>query len=63
MQSPNTYTIVQIDLHSIVGLDPLLGCLKNSHAGIRAKAAEVVSTIVQNNPKSQQNLRLELMQG
>ncbi|GJN22838.1 hypothetical protein PR202_gb10438 [Eleusine coracana subsp. coracana] len=33
--------------------DPLLGYLKNSHAGIRAKAAEVVSTIVQNNPKSQ----------
>ena len=30
------------------------GYLKNSHAGIRAKAAEVVSTIVQNNPKSQQ---------
>ncbi|CAN6280767.1 unnamed protein product [Urochloa humidicola] len=42
------------DLHSIGGLDPLLGFLKNSHAGIRAKAAEVVSTIVQNNPKSQQ---------
>ncbi|KAJ1292940.1 hypothetical protein BS78_01G029300 [Paspalum vaginatum] len=42
------------DLHSIGGLDPLLGYLKNSHAGIRAKAAEVVSTIVQNNPKSQQ---------
>ncbi|XP_066385765.1 hsp70 nucleotide exchange factor fes1-like [Miscanthus floridulus] len=42
------------DLHSIGGLDPLLGYLKNSNAGIRAKAAEVVSTIVQNNPKSQQ---------
>ncbi|KAG2589120.1 hypothetical protein PVAP13_5NG303600 [Panicum virgatum] len=42
------------DLHSIGGLDPLLGCLKNSHASIRAKAVEVVSTIVQNNPKSQQ---------
>ncbi|KAI5013513.1 hypothetical protein ZWY2020_035766 [Hordeum vulgare] len=41
------------DLHSIGGLDPLLGYLKNSHAGIRAKA-EVVSTVVQNNPKSQQ---------
>jgi len=46
--------IIQTDLHSIGGLDPLLGYLKNSHAGIRAKAAEVVSTIVQNNPKSQQ---------
>ncbi|KAL5208920.1 hypothetical protein ABZP36_004543 [Zizania latifolia] len=42
------------DLHSIGGLDPLLGYLKNPHAGIRAKAAEVVTTIVQNNPKSQQ---------
>lgn len=42
------------DLHSIGGLVPLLGYLKNSHAIIRAKAAEVVSTIVQNNPKSQQ---------
>ncbi|XP_011094893.1 uncharacterized protein LOC105174471 [Sesamum indicum] len=42
------------DLHSIGGLVPLLGYLKNPHANIRAKAAEVVSTIVQNNPKSQQ---------
>ncbi|KAM0051669.1 putative armadillo-like helical, nucleotide exchange factor Fes1, TOG domain-containing protein [Helianthus debilis subsp. tardiflorus] len=42
------------DLHSIGGLTPLLKYLNNSHANIRAKAAEVVSTIVQNNPKSQQ---------
>ncbi|GAA0162727.1 hypothetical protein LIER_18757 [Lithospermum erythrorhizon] len=42
------------DLHSIGGLTPLLNYLKNSHANIRAKAAEVVSTIVQNNPRSQQ---------
>ncbi|KAF6150304.1 hypothetical protein GIB67_034003 [Kingdonia uniflora] len=42
------------DLNSIGGLVPLLGYLKNSHAGIRAKAAEVVTTIVQNNPRSQQ---------
>lgn len=42
------------DLHSIGGLVPLLGYLKNSHAGIRAKAADVVTTIVQNNPRSQQ---------
>ncbi|KAJ7961393.1 hsp70 nucleotide exchange factor fes1-like [Quillaja saponaria] len=42
------------DLHSIGGLVPLLGYLKNSHANIRAKAAEVVTTIVQNNPRSQQ---------
>ncbi|KAI4354530.1 hypothetical protein L6164_003383 [Bauhinia variegata] len=42
------------DLHSIGGLVPLLGYLKNSHANVRAKAAEVVTTIVQNNPRSQQ---------
>jgi hsp70-interacting protein len=42
------------DLNSIGGLVPLLGYLKNSHANIRAKAAEVVTTIVQNNPRSQQ---------
>uniref|UniRef100_A0A2P2JFZ3 TOG domain-containing protein n=1 Tax=Rhizophora mucronata TaxID=61149 RepID=A0A2P2JFZ3_RHIMU len=42
------------DLHSIGGLAPLIGYLKNSHANIRAKAADVVTTIVQNNPKSQQ---------
>nr|QGQ73199.1 nucleotide exchange factor [Zostera japonica] len=42
------------DLHTIGGLVPLLGYLKNSNAGIRAKAAEVVTTVVQNNPKSQQ---------
>ncbi|KAI3987074.1 hypothetical protein MKX01_036864 [Papaver californicum] len=42
------------DLHTIGGLVPLLEHLKNSSAGIRAKAAEVVTTIVQNNPKSQQ---------
>ncbi|KAI4331706.1 hypothetical protein MLD38_029863 [Melastoma candidum] len=41
------------DLHSIGGLVPLLNYLKNSHANIRAKAADVVSTIVQNNPRSQ----------
>ncbi|XP_057460668.1 uncharacterized protein LOC130751149 isoform X1 [Actinidia eriantha] len=42
------------DLNSIGGLVPLLGYLKNSHANIRAKAADVVTTIVQNNPRSQQ---------
>lgn len=42
------------DLHTIGGLVPLLGYLKNPHASLRARAAEVVSTIVQNNPKSQQ---------
>ncbi|XVF55248.1 hypothetical protein PTKIN_Ptkin06aG0022000 [Pterospermum kingtungense] len=42
------------DLHSIGGLVPLLGYLKSPHAKIREKAVEVVSTIVQNNPQSQQ---------
>ncbi|KAH9301744.1 hypothetical protein KI387_013327, partial [Taxus chinensis] len=42
------------DLHTLGGLVPLLGHLKHPHASIRAKAAEVVTTIVQNNPKSQQ---------
>lgn len=42
------------DLHTIGGLVPLLGYLKNPHALLRARAAEVLSTIVQNNPKSQQ---------
>lgn len=41
------------DLHAIGGLIPLLGHLRSSHANIRAKAAEVVSTVVQNNPRSQ----------
>ncbi|XP_057524955.1 uncharacterized protein LOC130804513 [Amaranthus tricolor] len=42
------------DLHSIGGLSPLVGYLRNQHANIRAKAADVVTTIVQNNPRSQQ---------
>ncbi|KAF1877085.1 hypothetical protein Lal_00033641 [Lupinus albus] len=42
------------NLHSIGGLVPLLGYLKSTHANIRAKAADVVTTIVQNNPRSQQ---------
>lgn len=42
------------DLHTIGGLTPLLGYLRNPHASIRARAAEVVTTIVQNNPKCQQ---------
>ena len=35
---------------------PLLGYLKNPHANIRAKAADVVTTIVQNNPQSQERV-------
>ena len=41
-------------MHTIGGLVPLLGYLNNSHASLRARVAEVVSTIVQENPKSQQ---------
>lgn len=44
------------DLDSIGGLVPLLGYLKNPHANIRAKAADVVTTIVQNNPESQERV-------
>lgn len=43
-----------VDHHSIGGLVPLLGSLKNSQANIRAKAADFVGTIVQNNPRSQE---------
>ncbi|KAI5072152.1 hypothetical protein GOP47_0012258 [Adiantum capillus-veneris] len=42
------------DLHAIGGLVPLLNYLKNPNARIRARASEVVSTMVQNNPKCQQ---------
>ncbi|EYU41749.1 hypothetical protein ABFS82_10G029700 [Erythranthe guttata] len=41
------------DLHKIGGLTPLLGYLEHSNSKIRAKAAEVITTIVQNNPTSQ----------
>ncbi|KAG0602939.1 hypothetical protein M758_10G053400 [Ceratodon purpureus] len=44
------------DLHAIGGLVPLLNYLKNPNASIRARAAEVVSTVVQNNSKSQQQV-------
>jgi hsp70-interacting protein len=44
------------DLHSVGGLVPLLGYLKNSNANIRAKSADVVSTIVENNPRSQESV-------
>ncbi|KAG7560760.1 Armadillo-type fold [Arabidopsis thaliana x Arabidopsis arenosa] len=42
------------DLHSIGGLVPLLSYLVNSNAKIRAKSADVLTTVVQNNPRSQQ---------
>jgi hsp70-interacting protein len=44
------------DLHSIGGLVPLLGYLEHSNAEIRAKSADVVSTMVENNPRSQQSV-------
>ncbi|VVB12919.1 unnamed protein product [Arabis nemorensis] len=44
------------DLHSIGGLVPLLGYLKNSNANIRAKSADVISTMVENNPRSQESV-------
>lgn len=50
----NSFHVDVPDLHSIGGLVPLIGYLKNSDAGIRGKAADVVTTIVQNNPRSQQ---------
>lgn len=43
-----------IDLHSVGGLVPVIKFLRNSNARIRAKAADVVTTVVQNNPTSQQ---------
>ncbi|EOA21143.1 hypothetical protein CARUB_v10001487mg [Capsella rubella] len=44
------------DLHSIGGLVPLLDYLKNPNANIRAKSADVISTIVENNPRSQESV-------
>ncbi|KAL6648378.1 hypothetical protein ACP70R_012602 [Stipagrostis hirtigluma subsp. patula] len=42
------------NLHSVGGLVPVIKYLRNSNARIRAKAADVVTTVVQNNPTSQQ---------
>lgn len=44
------------DLHAIGGLIPLLGFLRSRQPSLRARAAEVVSTMVQNNPKSQEQI-------
>lgn len=54
MNRLDLFSFIVIDLHTIGGLVPLLGYLNNSNAGIRAKAADVITTIVQNNPKGQQ---------
>jgi hsp70-interacting protein len=42
------------DLSKIGGLPPLLALLRSPHAPVRAAAAEVLATAVQNNPKAQQ---------
>ncbi|XP_078182240.1 uncharacterized protein LOC144575865 [Carex rostrata] len=44
------------DLISVGGLFPLLNYLRNGNARIRAKAAQVITTVVQNNPISQQSV-------
>eukprot|EP00850_Spirogloea_muscicola_P012404 SM000080S22919 [mRNA] locus=s80:101257:107523:+ [translate_table: standard] len=41
------------DLKAIGGLTPLLSYLRSPHPSLQARAAEIVQTIVQNNPKSQ----------
>lgn len=50
------YDALNADLHAIGGLIPLLNYLKNPNAAIRARAAEVVMTMVQNNEKSQKQV-------
>ncbi|XP_002991501.2 hsp70 nucleotide exchange factor FES1 [Selaginella moellendorffii] len=44
------------DLKAVGGLNPLIGLLQDQYAPIRARAAEVLSTVVQNNPKSQNDV-------
>ena len=44
------------DLSKIGGLPPLLALLCSPHASLRAAAAEVLATAVQNNPKAQQQV-------
>jgi hsp70-interacting protein len=43
-----------LHLHSVGGLVPVIRYLRNSNARIQAKAADVVTTVVQNNPTRQQ---------
>lgn len=42
------------DLHVVGGLPPLVQLLRSPHDSLRALAGEVIGTVVQNNPKSQQ---------
>ena len=44
------------DLSKVGGLPPLLALLRCAHAPLRAAAAEVLATAVQNNPKAQQQV-------
>jgi len=43
-----------IDLYKIGGLAPLLGCIRSPFPSVRSKAAHVLATTVQNNPKCQE---------
>jgi len=43
-----------VDLYKIGGLPILLGCLKSPFPSVRSRAAHVLATTVQNNPKCQQ---------
>ncbi len=42
------------DLSKVGGLPPLLALMASPHAALRAGAAEVLATAVQNNPKAQE---------
>lgn len=44
------------DLGKIGGLQPLLAMFRSPHPEIRAQAAEVLATVVQNNPKAQREV-------
>jgi Nucleotide exchange factor Fes1 len=42
-----------INLYKVGGFDPLFDCLESKHDGIQWRAAGVIATVVQNNPKTQ----------
>ncbi|CAI5503880.1 unnamed protein product [Closterium sp. Naga37s-1] len=54
--SPSLPPSPPTDLKAIGGLEPPLRFLKSPHAILRARAAEMVTTMVQNNEKSQINV-------
>lgn len=43
-------------MHAIGGLKPLLSLISSPHPNLRSRAAEVITTVVQNNPKGQKNV-------